>query len=123
MNVSEDFIHFAARNLGEPVINAREQGEDRSRRNNIMEMRDDIIGIMQMDIRRGLAPKGSPVSPPIPNIGKKTRRTASGTLKRIDPPQSERKRQVRIITEGIEMIIVVVWKNALMAVPMPVRYI
>ena len=31
-------------------------------------------------------------------------------------------KQVRMITDGIEMIIVVVWKNVLIFVPMPVRY-
>ena len=29
-------------------------------------------------------------------------------------------KQVRITTEGMEMIMVVVWKNVLMVVPMPV---
>ena len=43
-------------------------------------------------------------------------------LKRIEPPQSEMKKHVRMITDGIEMIIVVVWKNVLIFVPMPVRY-
>ena len=40
----------------------------------------------------------------------------------MDPPHREINRQVRITTDGIEMIIVVVWKNVLMAVPMPVKY-
>ena len=42
-------------------------------------------------------------------------------LKRIDPPYSDRISELRMITDGIEMIIVVAWKNALMVVPMPVR--
>ena len=41
-------------------------------------------------------------------------------LKRIEPPQSERNSAVRITTDGIEMIIVVVWKNVAIVVPMPV---
>tara|TARA_Y100000741_G_scaffold94101_1_gene69919 strand:+ start:2987 stop:3166 length:180 start_codon:yes stop_codon:yes gene_type:complete len=53
-------------------------------------------------------PRGNPVSPPIPNIGRKARANNIGVLKRIDPPQRERKYEVRITTEGIEMIIVVV---------------
>ena len=32
------------------------------------------------------------------------------------------KKQVKMITDGIEMIIVVVWKNVLILVPMPVIY-
>ena len=43
-----------------------------------------------------------------------------GVLKRIEAPQSDMKNADNIITEGIEMIMVVVWKNALMAVPIQV---
>ena len=56
----------------------------------------------------------------MPNIGRKPIAKSMGVLKRIDPPQSEMIRAVRITTDGIEMIIVVVWKNAAIAVPMPV---
>src|SRR4030095_12949142 len=65
-------------------------------------------------------PSGSPVSPPMPNIGRKASAKSMGVLKRIDAPQSEMISAVRITTDGIEMIIVVVWKNAAIAVPMPV---
>ena len=67
-----------------------------------------------------LKASGSPVSPPMPNIGRKPSAKSMGVLKRIDPPQSEMIRAVRITTDGIEMIIVVVWKNAAIVVPMPV---
>ena len=40
-----------------------------------------------------------------------------GALNRIEPPQSEMKKQVRMITDGMEMIIVVVWKNVATLVP------
>jgi hypothetical protein len=43
-----------------------------------------------------------------------------GVLNLIELPQSEIKKAERIMTEGIEMIIVVNWKNALMALPIPV---
>ena len=43
-----------------------------------------------------------------------------GVMKRIDPPHSEMTSAVRITTDGIEMIIVVVWKNDAIVVPMPV---
>ena len=45
-----------------------------------------------------------------------------GVLKRIDPPQSESSRAVSRITDGMEMMIVVVWKNADTFGPMPVMY-
>ena len=47
----------------------------------------------------------------MPNIGRNASANSIGVLNRIDPPQSEMNRQVRMITDGIEMIIVVVWKN------------
>ena len=56
----------------------------------------------------------------MPNIGRKPSANSIGVLKRIEPPHSERIRDVRITTEGIEMIMVVVWKNAAIVVPMPV---
>ena len=34
-------------------------------------------------------------------------------VKRIEPPYSDSSSDVRMTTDGIEMIIVVVWKNAL----------
>jgi hypothetical protein len=65
-------------------------------------------------------PSGSPVSPPMPNMGRNPSAKSIGVLKRIDPPHSDRTSAVRITTEGMEMIIVVVWKKAAIAVPMPV---
>ena len=64
-----------------------------------------------------------PVRPPIPNIGRNAVAKSIGTVKRIDPPQSEMKNALRMMTDGIEMIIVVVWKNALTVVPIPVSHI
>src|SRR5205809_1026073 len=65
---------------------------------------------------------GMPVSPPMPNIGRNAVAKSIGVLKRIDPPQSEGSSAVSRITEGIEMMIVVVWKNADTFGPMPVMY-
>src|SRR5947207_1440841 len=45
-----------------------------------------------------------------------------GTVNRIDPPQSEMKNALRIITDGIEISRVVVWKNALTVEPIPVSH-
>ena len=66
---------------------------------------------------------GSPVNPPIPNIGMNPSANNIGVLNRIDPPQRERNNVVKITTDGIEIIIVVVWKKAPIDVPIPVKYI
>ena len=55
-------------------------------------------------------------------FGKNDIAKSMGVLKRVDPPHSEINKHVRIMTEGIEIIIVVVWKKALIAVPMFVKY-
>ena len=69
----------------------------------------------------GASPSGSPVRPPIPNIGRNARAKSICVLNRIDAPQSDMKRAVRMMTEGMEMIMVVVWKKVLMTVPIPVK--
>ena len=63
-----------------------------------------------------------PVSPPIPNIGRKAMVKSMGTVKRIEPPQSEMKNALKMITDGMEISSVVVWKNALTVEPMPVSH-
>ncbi len=57
----------------------------------------------------------------MPNIGRNASANIPGTVNRIDPPQSESRSDDTMTTDGIEMIIVVTWKNPLMAGPMPVR--
>src|SRR6266403_1985991 len=59
---------------------------------------------------------------PCKNIGRKTVANNIGTLNRIEPPQSEMKNALRIITDGMEISRVVVWKNALTVEPMPVSH-
>src|SRR5206468_12455437 len=68
----------------------------------------------------GARPSGSPVNPPMPNIGRNASANSIGVVNRIDAPHSDNSSAVRMTTDGIEMIIVVVWKNALIVVPMPV---
>ena len=58
----------------------------------------------------------------MPNIGRKESAKSEAELKRIEPPQREMNNAVRMITEGIEIIMVVVWKKVATFVPMPVRY-
>ena len=69
-----------------------------------------------------LKANGNPVSPPKPNIGRNASAQSIGTVKRIDPPHSEINRQVKRITEGMEIITVVAWKKVETTLPMPVRY-
>ncbi len=69
-----------------------------------------------------LNPSGSPVSPPIPNIGKKANANNEAVVNRIDPFQRVIKRQVSKITDGMDIIIVVVWKNVATLALMPVKY-
>src|SRR5437899_326011 len=67
-----------------------------------------------------VSPSGRPVSPPIANMGRNAVAKSIGVVKRIAPPYSDMMKQVRITTEGMEMIMVVVWKKVLIVVPMPV---
>ena len=59
----------------------------------------------------------------MPNIGKNARANNIGVLNRIEAPQREINNADKIMTEGIEIIIVVIWKNELIAVPIPVKNI
>ena len=56
------------------------------------------------------------------NIGKKASAKSMGVLNRMDPPHSDKAKAVRMMMDGIEMIMVVAWKKELMTVPMPVKY-
>ena len=66
-------------------------------------------------------PSGSPVSPPIPNMGRKDNANNIGVLNLMEPPHKEIKNAVRTTTDGIDMIMVVNWKKALIDCPIPVR--
>ena len=54
-------------------------------------------------------------------MGKNARANNIGVLNRIEAPQREINNADKIMTEGIEIIIVVIWKNELIAVPIPVK--
>ena len=58
----------------------------------------------------------------MPNIGRNAVAKSMGALKRMEPPQSEMKNALRMMTDGMEMIIVVVWKKALTTDPIPVSH-
>src|SRR5262245_31259855 len=63
-----------------------------------------------------------PVSPPIPNIGRNAVTNSIGTLNRMEPPQGEIKNALRMITDGIEMRIVAVYKESLTVNHIPVSH-
>ena len=67
------------------------------------------------------SPNGNPVRPPIPNIGIHPSANNMGVLKRIEPPHKDNMKQDKMITDGTEIIMVVVWKNILIPCPMPVK--
>ena len=52
MHFPPELVHLSAGRFREPIINAREEREDRSRRDDVMEMRDDVIGVVQIKIGR-----------------------------------------------------------------------
>ena len=45
--------------LREPVVDAGEHREDRSRRDDVVEVADDVIGVVQMDVGGGEAERQS----------------------------------------------------------------
>ena len=55
VKLAEELVHLAACRLGEPVIDSGEHGEDRSGGNDIMEVPDDVVGIVQVDVGAGQA--------------------------------------------------------------------
>jgi translation elongation factor P/translation initiation factor 5A len=56
-------------------------------------------------------------------MGKNANANNIGVLNRIEAPQREINNADNIITDGIEIIIVVIWKKELIAVPIPVKNI
>src|ERR1700738_555805 len=50
MHFAPEIVHFPSGCFREPIINAGEQSEDRAGRDDVMEMRDDVIGVVQIKI-------------------------------------------------------------------------
>ncbi len=57
----------------------------------------------------------------MPNIGRNASANSIGVLKVIEPPHNVSTSDEIRITEGIEMMNVVTWKNDVIEVLMPVR--
>src|SRR5262249_44617181 len=67
-----EITHLSPGRLREPVINACEQSEKRARCNDVMEMGDDIIGVVQVEIR-GIKSKWNTGKPSDPKHRQKRR--------------------------------------------------
>ena len=50
MHPAPEFIHLPPGHLWEPIINAGEQRKNRPRRDDIMEVGDDVISVVKMDV-------------------------------------------------------------------------
>ena len=52
MHFAPELAHLSASRFREPIIDASEESEDCARRNDVMKVRDDVIGIVQIKIGR-----------------------------------------------------------------------
>src|SRR5882762_3641777 len=50
MHFSPELVHHSAGRFGEPIVDAGEQGENRARRDDVMEVRDDVISVVEIEI-------------------------------------------------------------------------
>ena len=110
---TEPVIERASGDFREPVIDAGEDREDAcpARRRSGSARRRTTC--REATTSLAASPSGSPVRPPSPNIGRNASAKSIGVVKRIAPPHSDSTREVTSTTDGIEIIIVVIWKNAL----------
>jgi len=97
---------------------SREEGEDRPRRDDVVEVADDVVRVVQRDVR-DVEGERKPREPADAEHREKADAKSMGVLKADRSTPQRDDRAVRITTDGIEMIIVVVWKNAAIVVPYP----
>src|SRR5205814_1876915 len=50
MNLAPEIVHHSASRLREPVIDAGKEGENSARRHDVVEMRDDVVSVVQIEI-------------------------------------------------------------------------
>ena len=55
MEFPQEFIHLSSRKLWKPMIDPRKKGKNDPGGHHIMKVADDIIGVMEMDVRNGKA--------------------------------------------------------------------
>jgi hypothetical protein len=51
MHFAPKLVHHSAGRFGEPVINARKDRENCSRRDDVVKMRDEVVSIVQIKVR------------------------------------------------------------------------
>lgn len=86
----------------------------------VMEMTDHVIRVMQGNVRLRRVPAEVPSARQCQTSANASA-NIEGTVNLIDPPCSDNTSDVRMITDGTEVIIVVTWKKPLIVGPMPVR--
>ena len=74
-----------SRHLREPIVPAGEDAEDGAQRQHIVEVRDDVIGVLQGRSTPAFA-STTPVTPPTVNRKMKPTAQTIGAVKRIEPP-------------------------------------
>src|SRR6266487_4307489 len=50
MHFAPEIVHLSAGRFREPIINPREEREDRARRDDVMKMRDHVVSVVQVKI-------------------------------------------------------------------------
>src|SRR4029450_11140959 len=50
VHFSPELAHLSTGRFRKPVIDAGEEPEDRSRRHDVMKMRDDVVGVVQIEV-------------------------------------------------------------------------
>src|SRR5213083_74153 len=50
MHFAPEIVHLSAGRFRKPVINPGEKPEECARRNDVMEMRDDVVGVVQIKV-------------------------------------------------------------------------
>src|SRR5882757_8069771 len=59
MHLAPEIVHHSASRLREPVIDAGKESENSARRDDVVEMRDDVVSVVQIEIG-GIKCQGNP---------------------------------------------------------------
>src|ERR1043166_6450485 len=102
MHFPPEIVHLSASRFREPIIDTGEQAENRAGRDDVMKMGNHVVGVVQVKIGR-VEGQGDPHRAPMPNSGRNATTQRIGTVNRIEPPQSEMKNALRMMTEGMEI--------------------
>jgi hypothetical protein len=86
MDLRERLRVIVAEHLREPVVPAAEDAEGRAERHRVVEVRDDVVGVVQRAVDAGVRQDTTPVTPPTVNRKMKPIAQSIGVAKRIEPP-------------------------------------